>query len=724
MSAPLLDAKQIASIAARYDGTSETIDALVKEFGVRRHNITNAARIGGYKSKRVRIKWTEEKDQYLRDNWGKIQPTQIYAHLECNASAVFNRLKRIGHSTRDNEDLTIYDIEHLTKLDHRIWKRFIDDGWLRSYPEFGRNGEIWSRRVKVEWIGAFMRAHPEAINYRNLDTYTTTALELAKLPDPPKYMLLTCRSDSWKDGVRPTPIGQKIHHGEVELADKEHNYSLESCAAIGGTDVWAPLYQNSTSCPRCGCMVSRFSEKAVFSDADPGDGNTLNAIAGKLGLTWRDGKFLNAAEEPVSEEELLRYVFSTKRQPGKAFATFRRLLEAGMSVAPANPVLADRLLPNILRYSLRDVQQKVFGSFLDSGNVGVYWPPGMGKMYFLGMVFSSLAGEHVLFVNTTTIRDQWMEFFKAQGNVRVAQRRKPSHCYVEILDADGEVRSTVRVFNYMTRHQFDQEKFVVCGFDESQFLPGNNASRLSMIDSEYRVGLSATPFREDGRADLIQMMTGLALGEDWQEFKDAGYIPEVPVHVLIVNDLEHKHLALANRIRSHKTIVFSDSVEDGKRISDELHIPFIFSETKKRLQVLKDHQAVVMSRVGDCGIDTQDLEEVIEFNFHHGSRAQSLQRMGRLLHSRKPLRHTVLMTTKEFSLYHKRLSALESKGFPIRIEMFKEKASRGRPPKPKPVNDWAVLMGIAPAPRLSRPLETQSDKRNRVMRRIQERCTA
>ena len=724
MSRTLLSADQIASIAARYNGTTEAIDALVKEFGVKRHNITNAARIGGYKTKRVRIEWTEEKDQYLRDNWGKVQPAEIYSHLGCNESAVFNRLKRIGHSTRNNEDLTIYDIEHLTKLDHRIWKRFIDDGWLSSYPEYGRNGEIWSRRVKVEWVGAFMRAHPEVINYRSLDKYAIAVLELAKLPEPPGYMLLTCRSDSWKDGVKPTPAGRKVHHGEVELVDREHNYSLDSCAAIGGTDVWAPLYQNSTNCPRCGCMLSRFSDKAVFSDVDPGDGNTLNVIAGKLGLSWSDGKFLNAAGEPVSEEELLQYVFSTKRNPGRAFLTFRRLLEAGMSVAPANPVPAERVLRSVMRYELRDAQQKVFASFLESGNVGVYWPPGMGKMYFLGMVYASIAGEHVLFVHTDTIRDQWMAFFKAQGNVRVQRMWKPAHSRIEILDAAGEVRSTVLVFNYMTRHQFDQSKFVVCGFDEAQFLPGNNASRLSMIDSEYRVGLSATPFREDGRADLIQMMTGTALGEDWQEFKDAGYIPDVPVHVLIVNDLEHKHLALANRIRQHKTIVFSDSIDDGKRIAYELQIPFIFSQTRNRLQVLADNQVVVMSRVGDCGIDTQDLEEVIEFNFHHGSRAQSLQRMGRLLHSRKPLRHTVLMTLKEFSLYHKRLSALEAKGFSIRIEMFKEKSPRGRPVKPKPVNDWAVLLGITPAPRLSRPSETNVGKRARVMRRIQERCAA
>lgn len=716
--------EQVAEIARRYDGKSGTIEQLLKEFGGRRHNIHKAAQRGGFKP-RQRTEWTPEKDAYLREHWGKVPPAEIYAHLGVpeGTTAVFNRLKRIGHSTRHNEDLTIYDIEHLTKIDHRIWRRFIDDGWLRSYDEYGRDGKVWSRRVKIEWIVKFLRDHPEAFDYRNADKYVRAVLELDKLPDPPKFMLVTCRSDNWQDGVRVTPIGGcRVHHGEVALAEREHVFSHESCAAIGGTDLWAPLYE-TPNCPRCGCKVSRFSEKAVFTDDEPGDSDTLNAIASKLQLAYRDGRFFAADGSQVSEDELLRYVFSTKRNPGRAFQVFRRLIEAGMKVAPPNPV--DRVSPNCLRYTLRDSQQKAFDAFLASGNVGVYWPPGQGKMYFLGMVFARLAGEHALFVHTRTIREQWIEFFKAHGDVRISQQWRPYHARVEILDADGQFRSRVRIFSYQTHESFDGWEFGVVGFDEAQFLPGNKASRLAMLKCDYRVGLSATPFREDGRADLIQMMTGLAIGEDWQEFRDAGQIPEVPIHVVIVQDLEQKHRALERCLaRRRRTIVFSDAIDDGHRISAEQGIPFIHAATTRRLEVLADNRQVVMSRVGDCGIDTQDLEEVIEFNFHHGSRAQSLQRLGRLLHSRNPLRHTVLMTVKEFSLYHKRLQAMESKGFELRIEIYKDQARRGRPPAPQPVSAWAIQLGIKPPPRVASPIETQADKRARVMRRIEERRAA
>jgi len=724
MTKPILTRTQIVDIAKCYDGKTTTINELLEKYrhtGVKRHNIVAAARAAGYRRAKPRIRWNAEKDDYLLKNYGKIPLSEIFAHfgLEEGDTSISNRLKRIGHSTRCNTDFTIHDLESLTKIDHRLWQRFITDCWLHSYEEFGRSDQVHSRRVTLDNLKKFLSEHPEIFNYRAAEKYAKAVLELDKLPDPPAFMMVTCRSDSWQDRITPHRVGKAIHHGSIQLEEREHRYSLESCDVRGGTDFWAQIYE-SPICPRCGCKVSRFSEKAMFSDTDPGNSETLNAIASKLRLSWQDGKFFNADGDEVTERELLQYVFSTKRNPGKAFQTFRRLLEAGMSLAPKHPVPPERVLPNILKYSLKIGQEASFQEFLGHGNVGVYWPPGQGKMYFLGMVFSRIAGEHALFVHTRTIREQWIEFFQSHGNVKVVAVKTPYHYRVDIFDNDGILRSQVRIFSYLTREAFDDGRFSVVGFDEAQFLPGNHASRLSMLKSEFRVGLSATPFREDGRADMIQMMTGLSLGEDWQEFKDSGAIPDVPVHVLLVEDLEQKYRALHRIVKKRKTIIFSDGINEGKRIQHELGVPFIYHDTKRRLDVLKEHQVIAMSRVGDCGIDTQDLEEVIEFNFHHGSRAQSLQRMGRLLHSRKPFRHTVMMTFDEFSLYHKRLSALEMKGFPITMEVYREQITRGRPPAPKSVDVWTQLLGIKPAEKKP-PKKAAAEVRTEAFQRIERR---
>lgn len=725
MSRPFLTDEQCCAIAKAYDGESATIDKLVRRYQVRRHNIFTAAQRGGYKSKRVRIEWTPEKDQYLRDHWGKLPPQEIYAHLGCRPSSVFNRLKRINHSTRDNTDFTVYDLEYLIKLDHRVARRFIDDGWLKSYPEYGRNGKTWSRRTTVEWMHEFLRRHPEAINYRAASNYARKALELDRLPDPPRFMRITCRANNWQDGMKATPVGTKYHHGDVQIEPRHHHHTLRSCAAEGGMDFWAPLYE-TPNCPRCGCKCTRFSEKAVFTDEEPGAGETLNAIAGKLGLVYRGGGFYTTKGNRVTEEELLRFVFSTKRQPGKAFTTFRRLLQAGMTVAPARPVRPGRLMPSLLKFTLRaGAQLEVWDAFLKNGSIGVYWPPGIGKMYFLGTVYASIEGWHELFVHTHTVREQWIAFFREHArNMSVAYVKTPHHWRIDLKDDNGDIRSVVRIFSYATRHDFKDGKPCVVGYDEAQFLPGNRACRLALLESEFRVGLSATPFREDGRADLIQIMTGDPQGEDWAPFKESGQIPDVPVRVILVKDLDQKYRALDRALNGHRTIVFSDAIEAGQRIEAQCGIPFIHAMTKNRLKVLAENKSVCMSRVGDCGIDVQDLEEVIEFNFHHGSRAQSLQRLGRLLHSRKPLRHTVLMTTKEFSLYHKRLTALESKGFGIRIVMYRDVGRRGRPPAPKPVSAWAQLLGVRPAPAPRSPFtESTAQKTARVIRRLDERVT-
>src|SRR5690606_19133280 len=242
-----------------------------------------------------------------------------------------------------------------------------------------------------------------------------------------------------------------------------------------------------------------------------------------------DGKFVNEEGMELDDEQLLKYVFSTKRNAGKAFRVFSRLLEAGLKLAPPNPVSRTRLLPNILGYELRDKQLLAFDSFTETGNVGIYWPPGHGKMYFLGMIFTRLPGRHVLFVNTDTIREAWCKFFEAWAPVcQVRKQWHPLRHELKIMDEAGQERCSITIYTYATGADFTDEKFVVAGFDEAHFLPGNNAHRLSMVGCEFRVGLTATPFREDNRSNLIQIMTGLNLGDDWEEFRADGSLEDVP----------------------------------------------------------------------------------------------------------------------------------------------------------------------------------------------------
>jgi superfamily II DNA or RNA helicase len=538
-------------------------------------------------------------------------------------------------------------------------------------------------RVRIEALHRFLRAHPEIIDYRHTPRYSRGVLELNRLPEPPRYKLLTCRSGAWAEPVkRLTPTGLQVHHGEPSLALREHRFRHASCAQTGGVDFWSPLYETSPSCPRCGCKTSRFSEKVVYRDTDPGDGAVVQAAAGKLGLTLRAGKFHAPDGTVVGDDELMRYVFASGRNPHDAFRVFRRLLKRGIRPLSRHPVPRARLLPRLASYRLRGWQQGAFDEFLHDGHLNVNNPPGAGKMYLGGEVLTRLAGNHVVFVHSRTLSDQWVEHLRRHcPRIEVVHRWKPVCVRVRVFDQANASRCDIDIFNYRTRHTFTKERYVTALYDESHFLPGLSAHRLALLPVEYRLGMTATPHREDGNEDLIEMFTGRGRGGDWKAARQAGDIPNVRVHVVVVRDLDEKYRAVPAVLgRSRRAIIFSDSIADGHRLSKDLGVPFIHGITKGRLTVLARHKIVIMSRVGDCGLDITDLDRAIEFSFHHGSRSQSLQRHGRLLHGRRGGEHVVMMTHSELSLYHKRLSALEQKGAKIRIVKWRRRGQSARVP--------------------------------------------
>src|SRR5262245_62512797 len=112
--------KQIAKV---HDGQTHTIDALVKRYDLERHQVSRAAKRGGYKTKRQRKSWTEAENTYLRDHWGRTPAEQIAETLGRTLVSVQLEKKRLGISTRDFDDWTIRDLEdreHGLGIDHRL----------------------------------------------------------------------------------------------------------------------------------------------------------------------------------------------------------------------------------------------------------------------------------------------------------------------------------------------------------------------------------------------------------------------------------------------------------------------------------------------------------------------------------------------------------------------------------------------------------------------------
>jgi len=369
-----------------------------------------------------------------------------------------------------------------------------------------------------------------------------------------------------------------------------------------------------------------------------------------------DGDFLlcKPEETDLAWERYKRYLLR-REAPGKIrvkkrshFDLVCELIKDGILPFKPQPVDKADMLDRKPGFELRDYQREAWDYFLRFGNIGVYWPPGAGKRWFALYAMTRLKGKKLVVVPTRTLQEEWIRLIKALTPI------KPDE---------------YEVICYPSAHKVMKEQFTLTIFDEHQHLPANTYARLALINTKYRIGTTATPWREDGRIDLIFALTGFPLGLSWEHFLRMKVISKPYVEVIIVPDLNEKFQVLDELLRQKrgKTVIFCDGIRLGKSIASKYEVPFVYGETRRRIETIKASPLCVVSRVGDEGLDITDLKCIIEFDFLMGSRRQQAQRTGRLLHSRFKGEHYILMTDEEFAKYKKRLYSLYEKGFQIKI---------------------------------------------------------
>jgi DNA excision repair protein ERCC-3 len=324
------------------------------------------------------------------------------------------------------------------------------------------------------------------------------------------------------------------------------------------------------------------------------------------------------------------------------------LVKDGILPFKPKPVDQADVMDRYPTFELKDFQKEAWIYFTKFGNIGVYWPPGVGKMFFAIYAMTRVKGKKLVVVPTATLREEWNRKIKALTPLSPRE---------------------YEVICYASAHKVMNKDYALTIFDEHQHLPANTYARLALIKTKYRIGTTATPWREDGRIDLIFALTGFPLGLSWEEFLKMRVITKPSIELIIVPNITQKFTVLDDLVKEHqkKTIIFCDSINLGKRISSKYGVPFVYGATSRRLQVIERNPVSVVSRVGDEGIDITDLKTIIEFDFLFGSRRQEAQRMGRLLHSRFKGDHYILMTTEEFEKYRKRLYSIYERGFQIKM---------------------------------------------------------
>jgi DNA excision repair protein ERCC-3 len=238
-------------------------------------------------------------------------------------------------------------------------------------------------------------------------------------------------------------------------------------------------------------------------------------------------------------------------------------------------------------------------------------------------------------------------------------------------------RGECHVVTYQSRREINHlakkhKQFMLCVFDEVHHLPAKTFMRLSTIPTKYRVGLTGSPYREDGHINYIMALTGYPMGLAWSRFIAQGIITLAQIQVHILKKQRHKLALLDDLLKRDlgKTMIFSDSLDLGSEIAHKYGIEWIHGATRKRIDKIDKNERIVISRVGDEGLSIPELDTIIEIDFLGGSRMQALQRVGRLAHraltpDKEPAVHHILMTEDELEKYGKRLLAYYDKGYKV-----------------------------------------------------------
>lgn len=289
---------------------------------------------------------------------------------------------------------------------------------------------------------------------------------------------------------------------------------------------------------------------------------------------------------------------------------------------------------------LRDYQIPFEREFRGKGAVFFNLPPGGGKTYLSLYIMAHLRGKILILAPSVILCEQWRERVKEYAP-----------------NAD------VTILTYASGNKALEEEWTCVFFDEVQTLPADTFSKLAFLKMKYRVGLSASPWREDGRQYLITALSGFPVRVPWSNLIVSGALKRPRVIVVTVpNDAaKAKYVqAVLTQRRGGRALIFCDYLEQGHALADALDVPFVSGETLHKLERVQEAPVCVVSRIADRGLDFPDLKLVVEVAFMGKSREQEAQRLGRLLHSQHEGAHYLLFTPDEAERFRPRIYGIEA----------------------------------------------------------------
>ncbi|ELZ98694.1 putative DNA repair helicase [Haloferax mucosum ATCC BAA-1512] len=422
----------------------------------------------------------------------------------------------------------------------------------------------------------------------------------------------------------------------------------------------------------------------------------------------------NVALQKLDESQVYAPISDTESwvRDEEIAAIKRVLYDAGYPVEDDRDLEDGEELDISLHIDLRDYQQDWVNRFIDQRAGVLVGPPGAGKTIAGIGALGAVGGETLILVPSRELARQWREELLSTTDLTRDQ-------IGEYHGGSKEIRP-VTIATYQTagmdRHRslFDSRRWGLIIYDEAHHIPSRVFQRSANLQSKHRLGLSATPIREDDKEAEIFTLIGPPIGTDWSKLFDAGYVQEPEIEIRYVgwsddmarnewaaSDGRERHMLAAmnpgkifeiRRLRARhadsKTLVFVDYLDQGETISEALDVPFVSGETRHHrreayFEAFRDDDldTLVISRIGDEGIDLPNAELAIVASGLGGSRRQGSQRAGRTMRPAGSALMYVLATrgTSEEDFAQRQMQHLAGKGIRVR----ETNADESEPSKPE-----------------------------------------
>lgn len=201
-------------------------------------------------------------------------------------------------------------------------------------------------------------------------------------------------------------------------------------------------------------------------------------------------------------------------------------------------------------------------------------------------------------------------------------------------------------------------------YDEVHMLPAPVFKVTAELQAVYRVGLTATLVREDGREDEVFSLVGpKRFDVPWNELQQQGFIAEAYCHEVRIDLPQEDEIpyaigtkrekyriasenkrklevvqALVDRHPDDFILIIGQYLDQLKGIANHFGLPIITGSTPniKREELYRDfregkQRILVVSKVANFAIDLPDASVAIQVSGTFGSRSEEAQRLGRIL---------------------------------------------------------------------------------------------